>query len=66
MKTKILKATYEGYTGKKHWKVTHPDYKESVTACAPDSQAAIVAAAKALNTEWTAYRFYAFAEVSPA
>ena len=46
MKTKILKATYEGYTGKKLWKVTHPDYKESVTACAPDSQAAIVAAAK--------------------
>ena len=66
MKTKTLKATYEGYAGKKLWKVTHPNYKASVTVSAPDSQSAIVAAAAALGTDWTAYAFCAYAKVSPA
>ena len=63
MKTK--KATYAGYTGKKQWKVTHPNYKDSATVTAPDSTSAVVAAAQARGTDWTAYSFYAYAVATP-
>lgn len=57
--------TYEGYTGKKTWKVNHPKKKKAVTVKAPDSQTALVAAAEAFDMKWTAYDYYAFAVVTP-
>lgn len=58
-----LDAVFETYGGKKRFSVRHPSHKKEIIVAAPNKDAAIVAAAKALGKKWTKYEFYAFCEV---
>ena len=59
------KARYAEYTGKKMWLVEHPSFG-ICQACAPSSEAAVVAAAEAWGTKWTRLDFYTVCTVCPA
>lgn len=56
-------AVYPDYTGRKTFHVSHPSFRNDVRVRAPNKQAAVVAAAMAWNTRWTAYEFYAYCKV---
>ena len=49
---------YEGYTGRKVWRVSNPEHGMA-EVLAPSWQAAIVVAAQLWGTKWTACDFYA-------
>ncbi len=55
---------FENYTGKKRFEVRVPGKRKLLRVAAPNEDAAIVAAAKAVGRRWTEYEFYAFCEVS--
>ena len=57
------KPRYEGYTGNKVWRVTHPKHG-MIEVVAPSKQAAIAAAASAWGVAWHKYDFYEYCEVS--
>ena len=48
---------YDGYTGKRVWKVKHPDHGE-VMVIAPSRPAAIATAAGMWCRRWQEYEFY--------
>ncbi len=52
-----IDVTFEGYTGKKLYRVTHPQLGGLLIA-APDDVAAIVAAAKRWGRRWQEWDFY--------
>lgn len=54
---KYYDARFAGYTGKKRFDVTHPRHGR-LTVCAPDQDAAIVAAAGRWKTDWTRVEYY--------
>lgn len=56
-------ARFDDYHGTKRFRVEHPDHKAVVVA-APDEYAAIMAAAKYWDKNWTAYDFYAYTTVT--
>lgn len=59
------KTAFPNYKGEKRYTVKHPDHGET-TVTAPNEDAAIVAAARYWNTQWTKYQFYSFCQVSRA
>ena len=44
--------TYQGYTGKKRWLVTHPNHQRAIGVIAPTAQTAMVAAAEGWGERW--------------
>lgn len=52
-----INATFEGYTGRKIYRVTHPRHG-CLQIAAPDEVAAIVAAASKWEERWQAWDFY--------
>lgn len=63
--SRIRKAVFEDYRGKRQFDVSHPKYG-TVLVTAPDGDAAMVAAAKAWGTNWTRLEFYTACTVSAA
>lgn len=56
-----IDAVFSGYTGKRRWMVIHERMTpNTVYVAAPNESAAIVAAADAWHTKWTAIDFYAY------
>ena len=53
----LTDATFEGYTGRKRYSVTHPRHG-SLRIAAPDEATSIVAAAKRWEERWQAWEFY--------
>ena len=58
------KPRFDGYTGNKIWRVSHPDHGE-IEVFAPSLPAAIAAAAKVWGRRWQEYAFYADCSVVP-
>lgn len=58
--------TYQGYTGKKRWLVTHPNHQRAIGVIAPTAQTAMVAAAEGWGERWQSAEFYSRVTVTPA
>ena len=63
-KTEVsVDAVYKDYSGKKRFRVEHPDVSYPMFIAAPDENSAIVAAAERLGRRWNEYAFYAYCNV---
>lgn len=58
------KPRFEGYTGGKAWKVSHPEHGD-IEVLAPSLPAAIATAARVWQRRWQEYAFYADCSVVP-
>lgn len=59
----IAHPAFGGYRGYKHWEVRHPPSGKTAIVRAPDQNSAIVAAAKAMDTDWRPFGFHGMCEV---
>jgi 1,2-phenylacetyl-CoA epoxidase PaaB subunit len=60
----MKKVRYRDYEGQKRFRVSHPDYQETVDVYAPEPNAALCAAADHWQRRWQDLSFYSFAIVS--
>lgn len=59
-----VRPCFEGYTGNRVWKVSHPAHGD-IEVVAPSLPAAISTAAKIWGRRWQEYEFYANCSVVP-
>lgn len=60
----MKRLRYQDYEGLKRFRVSHPEYPDTIEVFAPDPNAALCAAADHWHTRWQSINFYAYATVS--